>query len=234
MEDFYWWFVGRRKILKRLLGQNPGGLLSPPTLDVGCGSGRLLLDLQREGRRAVGLDLSEEALQLARRRGCKWLVRGDARKLPIRPGSMGLITALDLLEHLDDDEGALREMRQALAPGGRLFLTVPAHMFLWSEHDEALQHKRRYSMSELRRKVERAGFEIERLTYAIFFLFVPTLLFRLVQRLARRKKPQTALIIFPWPVNAAFAATLYIEALLLGRLNLPMGVSLVCIARKGR
>ena len=232
MEDFYWWFVGRRRILKRLLGKSPIGHRSLPVLDVGCGSGRLLLDLQR-GAFAVGLDLSGEALSLARGRGCRWLVRGDAQRLPIKTGSVGLITALDLLEHLDDDEGALREMHRALAPGGRLFLTVPALKFLWSEHDEALQHRRRYSMAELREKVERAGFEIERLTYAIFFLFLPTLLFRLVQRAAGRgKRPRTALIIFPWPINAIFTATLYIEAQLLKRLRLPMGVSLICIARK--
>ena len=190
------------------------------------------MDLQRL-RPTVGLDLSAEALFHARRRGCRWLVRGDARNLPIKSGSVGLVTALDLLEHLDDDEGALREMCRVLASGGRVFLTVPAHKFLWSEHDEALQHRRRYSLAELRGKVERAGLKVERLTYAIFLLFVPTALFRLVQRVAgRRKKPRTALIIFPWPINAAFTATLYIEAQLLKRFRLPMGVSLICIARK--
>jgi len=232
LEEFYWWFVGRRSILKGLLSRNPSGGKELPALDVGCGPGGMLLELQRS-RPTVGLDLSLEALKFARGRGCRWLVRGDAQKLPVKPNSFGLITALDLLEHLEDDLRALKEMRTALAPGGKLLLTVPALKFLWSEHDEALGHKRRYSISELRRKVREAGFEIERLTYAIFLLLPPTALFRLAQRLAlRRKRPRTALIIFPRPINAMFAATLFVEAHLLGHFNLPMGVSLVCVARK--
>lgn len=218
--------------MKQLLKGNPQGGVHFPSLDVGCGSGRMLLDLQKF-KPTIGLDISPEALSLALERGCKLLVRGDAQNLPVRPGSTRLITALDLLEHLDDDLKALAEMWQALAPGGRVFLTVPAHRFLWSGHDEALEHRRRYSMAELRRKVERVGFEIERLTYAIFSLFLPTLLFRFIQRVARRgKRPRTALILFPRMINAMFTATLYIEAHWLKRLKLPIGVSLICVARK--
>ncbi len=233
LEGFYWWFVGRRhilRLLRRKVLNRPPGL---PALDVGCGTGRILSDLQEEGR-AVGLDLLEEALRMARERGCRMLVCGDAHRLPFRENSFGLVTALDVLEHLDDDLGALKEMHRVLAPGGYLLLTVPALKILWSEHDEALEHRRRYSPSELRRKVVGAGFEVSKLTYAITFLFPPILLFRLLQRLAgrRRRRAKTAHIIFPWPINAAFTATLFLEAWLLPHISLPIGVSLICVAKK--
>ena len=154
LEETYWWFVGRRSMLEQLLRRfaRRGGL----ALDVGCGSGRNFEILAPYADCVLGLDRSLTALGLAAAHGLPTAC-ADGQAIPVASASLDLVSALDVLEHLDEDQLALQEFHRVLRPGGLLLLTVPAYRFLWSEHDEALMHRRRYVASELHMKLTRGG-----------------------------------------------------------------------------
>ena len=160
-EYIHWWNIGRRRILEAALSRN---LKFSPTerkvLDVGCGAGGNILFLKKFGN-VTGFDISEEALSFSGDKGFSELVLGRAEILPFREGSFDIVSALDCIEHIEDDEAALQEAYRVLKDGGTLLLTVPSHPWLWSRHDEALHHKRRYTKNELQRKVRDAGFGIQ-------------------------------------------------------------------------
>jgi SAM-dependent methyltransferase len=141
----------------------------------------------------------------------------------------------DVLEHVRDDVSALKEMLRVLKPGGILVATIPAHPFLWSEHDEALAHFRRYTRKEIISKLQEAGYHIEKLSAAVSFVFPIILAFRWLQRLRPRQpdEPKTDLRILPNPLNRALIALLKVEVWLMSHLNLPIGTSFALVARKG-
>ena len=232
LEDSYWWFVARRDLARALVERyfhsRPGRLL-----DVGCGTGATLRGLKALGC-AVGLDYSQVALSYCLRRGERCLVQGNAEKLPFAGRSFDAVTMLDLLEHVDD-EAAMREVARVLRPGGWVFITVPAVPAVWSEHDEALEHKRRYLQPGLVRVIEQAGLRIHWVSYAILFLFWPIFMFRVAQRTLKPPRPgnaKTAIIPLPGLLNRLFIAMLWVESRLLMRLPLPFGISLVAVARR--
>jgi len=229
-ETDYWWFVGRRRLVMRLLEPclKPG---SGWLLDAGCGTGALLTELQQRARHVVGLDLEPLALRYARQRGEFALVQARLEALPFRSNTFDAITALDVLEHLPDDRPALRELRRVLKPDGVLIITVPAYRFLWSKHDIALHHYRRYTARELRARLHEAGFEVRKLSYAVSLLFVPILLFRWLDRL-RRTPPAATLVPVGKRLNRWLIQLQDWESRLLQRVNLPFGVSLVAVACK--
>lgn len=234
LEGSYWWFVGRRHILTQLLGQIVGTKEGMEVLEVGCGTGGNLAMLSGFGR-TVGLDLPG-TLRWCAKREFPRLVASRAEALACRAGAFDLVVCLDVLEHIEDDLVALREMLRVCRSGGHVLLTVPAYRFLWSEHDDALGHRRRYDRKQLARLVTAAGFEPLRLSYAITSLFPPILFFRLGQRLVARlrgrRRPAVAYVQVPKPLSLLFVSLLRFEAWLLRRIDLPFGVSLVCLARK--
>lgn len=225
LEDFYWWFRGRREIVLSTLGN----LKPSRVLDVGCGTGANLLLFDGQ---IVGLDISLKALKLAKRRKRNaLLVQGSATALPFKDEIFDLVLALDLLEHLPDDLQGLREMYRVLKKGGTILVTVPAYRFLWSEHDEALGHFRRYSKGEIKAKLEAVGFSIKFVSHAIVLPFFPIALFRLLQKVLRRanKTPKSSLIILPPLLNEFLYSILLREAKLIGRgISFPFGVSIIC------
>ena len=239
LEDTYWWFVARRRLVRDLL------LRYRPTraagadktrlriLDVGCGTGATLHVLDQLGD-VVGMDNSRDALAFSRRRGRYRLARAQGEALPVRSGSVDVITALDLLEHVPDDAAAVVEFARALRPGGVLLVTVPALPWLWSQHDEALDHLRRYSAARLRSLLLGAGLEIRRLSPVIALLLPPIALLRSLQRLRRKPhgRPETAFIVPPAPINFLLIGLLWLENRWALRWNLPLGVSLLAVARK--
>lgn len=233
LEDHYWWFVGRRFIVGALLHRFGRPLSNPPLiLDLGCGTGGSFSLLRHWGR-VVGLDVSPVALQLARRRGVTALVLGDAQRLPFDDATFDVVAALDVLEHLDDDAQALWEIGRVLKPLGLLVFTVPAFMSLWSVHDIALAHRRRYLPSDLLPKLRRAGLKVRYWSFAICPLLPVVFVFRKIQNwLMQDREASTALIELPEPLNRALIALLRAEALLLLRWRLPFGVSVVGVAEK--
>ena len=237
LEGRHWWFRARRRILRSLLEEARlwgRGLLD---LDVGSGPGRML-EFLREGFRVIGIDRDRDALRFAVRQTVR-LLQADALVLPVRNGTVDVVSAFDLLEHLEDDLGALREFNRALRPGGHCIVTVPAFRLLWSEHDEVSHHRRRYRASELRLRFTAAGFEVIRCSYFNALLFVPIAGVRIAGRLLDWCMPgvttrmRSDLTRFDTcALGPMFERVMGSEAGWLRRFNLPIGVSIVCIARK--
>ncbi|HEX8494144.1 MAG TPA: methyltransferase domain-containing protein [Pyrinomonadaceae bacterium] len=232
VEGTHWWFAGRRRIITafveeicRKLGQDELRIL-----DVGCGTGANLELLGKYGK-AEGVDVSLAALDFCRARGLTNVRQGEAEKLPYEDGSFDLVTALDVVEHLDDDVAGLREMRRVLRPGGRALLFVPAFMFLWGVQDDVSHHRRRYTLPGLRRILREAGYEVERATYANISFFAPIWLGRVLMR-ATGLRPASENNINVSALNGLLGRVLGAESALLRRINFPFGVSALCIARK--
>lgn len=177
VEDSHWWFVGRRAILESFLKQIIQNLRSkvqdPKILDVGCGTGANLEMLSQFGS-AEGVDVSDDALEFCRRKGLT-VQKGLAEKLPYADETFDLTTALDVVEHLDDDIAGLKEMHRVTKTGGYSLIFVPAFMWLWGVQDDISHHRIRYTRTEIVERLEKAGYKVERATYANFTFFAPIL-----------------------------------------------------------
>jgi SAM-dependent methyltransferase len=231
LEDSYWWFVGRRSILERVLkrfAKRPRA-----ALDVGCGSGRNMQLLSKHCDWVMGLDRSPAALALAAARGFP-VACADGHHLPLPDSTVDLVTAFDVIEHLDDDIQALEEFHRVLEPGGLLLVTVPAYRFLWSEHDEALMHRRRYVASELHAKLTRCKFRVLKRSYAVFFPFLPIVAYRLFRGVFPKDAfaPKASHVMLPKVFNNLLIMMLKIEAWMMGAIDLPFGTSIVVLAQK--
>ncbi len=237
LEDTYWWFQGRLSLVADQFNHlSPLLQESTRVLDLGCGTGLMLHYLNARCWTA-GLDFSKLALDFSRQRGLNRLLQADVQALPVRGDSCDVVTALDLAEHVRHDERMFAEVHRILRPGGQFVLTTPAHPFLWSDHDDALYHCRRYTREELRQKLLDAGFQIERLTYCISFTFPAIVAFRLLQKLYHRlfqkpERPKTHVIQLPGWANRFLKATVLIETRLLRHFDLPFGVTLLAVLRK--
>lgn len=233
LELRYWWFVGRRYLVLRLIRRLADFLPKNPTiLDVGCGTGAVAQELAEIGR-VVAVDVSQEALRFTLRRGVPRLVCASAQSLPFADSSFDVVTALDILEHLDDDRLGASEVCRVMRPGALLFATVPALQILWSRHDVALHHYRRYTGAQLRQLLASSGLRVLKLSYCMTALFPLVLAARMAERAVPKRGPaSTTLPEVGGPLNSALTALLKAEAELVTRLNLPVGVSIVCVARK--
>jgi SAM-dependent methyltransferase len=232
LEESHWFFVARRRILSRLLDEILDGARNPRILDVGCGTGATMGFLERYGE-VTGVDISPQAVKYAREQGRARLCLADGAHLPFVEGSFDLVTALDLLEHLEQEPVGLGEMWRVLKKGGRLLAVVPAFAFLWSDFDKFSGHYRRYTSSELRDKVEHAGFEITRLSYFNTLLFPFVWGVRRFKSFAGRWKAFRSDLEVPTPgLNSLLAGIFSLEGGLMARCDFPFGVSLICIAAK--
>ena len=231
VENLHWWFVVRRKLLKSILSstQVPSNSL---TLDVGCGTGSNLRALASAGFHAIGLDRSIYPLRLVRGKGEIPLLAGDLSHLPVKTESVGLVIAMDILEHLEGDAEAIYESYRVLIKGGILIVTVPAFESLWGIQDVVTGHKKRYSRKEITVKLEKVGFEILKSSYFNFFLFFPIFMARRVMRLVAPKIRSENEVNFPL-LNFFLKTIFAMEPYILNYLSFPFGVSIFCIARKG-
>lgn len=198
-------------------------------VEVGCGTGANG-DVLTLFDRTVGLDTSRFALAKCGE-GHRFKVQGDLMHLPMKPHSVDLVLALDILEHLDDDERAVREIRQVLKPEGMLLAFVPAFEFLWGAQDDLSHHKRRYTRSRLSHLLESNGFDILRLTFFNIYFFLPILVIRKILRWTGRPLRSENEYTAPW-LNRLLAPIFASEGLLLEHMDLPVGVSLIAVARK--
>jgi SAM-dependent methyltransferase len=155
LEDAHWWYRERRHLLSRAIRELPPGT----AMDVGAAGGGNTRVLREAGWSVVALEYGSDGAQVAAERGLP-VLRGDATTLPVADASLDLVVAFDVLEHILDDDSAVAEVKRALRPGGTFLVAVPADPRLWSEHDVAVDHVRRYTRATLTSVLERGGFEI--------------------------------------------------------------------------
>lgn len=235
-EDSHWWYHGRRAVIRSVLQRRlPAG--PRKILDVGCGTGGMLKLLGEFGQ-VEGLEGSDDAIRLIRQR------HGDSvtiRKgfipddIPQR-GEYDVVTAFDVLEHLDDPVAAIRAIRGALRPGGVFVAAVPAFKFLWSEHDEVHHHRRRYTEASLRQELAEGGLDVEWVSYFNTLLFPPIAAARLLGKLRKGgggEGAKSQLQDAPSALNGVLGALFATERLVVPRLKLPVGVSLLAVGRAG-
>jgi SAM-dependent methyltransferase len=230
-EDRHWWYRGRRGVLDGVIA----GLGLPAharILDAGCGSGRNMIELARHGT-VTGVELSGTSVALARERGSGEVLEGSVLAMPFEDGSFDLAVSLDVIEHLEDDLGALRELRRTVAPGGALLVTVPAYQWLWSGHDVINHHHRRYTRRSLQRVAEQAGWRQARTTCFNSLLLPVAILLRVLDRVSTKTTESSLdLWVPPDPVNWLLERPLALEAALIARGGrIPAGLSLLAVFR---
>lgn len=230
IQQKHWWFVTKKEIVMDVIERYSNKLSLTPILDIGCGSGLMLKDLAELGE-TCGMDMSDDAIKFS-----KEIYNGEIKKgalpdnLPYEKYYFNLIVALDVIEHIDDDLASLKAMRSRLKKNGMALITVPAYMFLWSAFDEMNEHKRRYTMSELREKIIEAGFEIEKISYFNTLLFPLVYIVRKLNNLMGRNGGSD--VDMPNKlVNYICKKIFSIERYLLRMVSLPFGVSLIVVAR---
>jgi ubiquinone/menaquinone biosynthesis C-methylase UbiE len=229
--ESHWWFVGTRDLIFSCV--RPDSLPDKPILDVGCGPGLMLRRFSDIGP-IFGIDHNAGALEHCRNIGFPGLARADAAALPFRPNAFGLVIAADLLEHCGDDEAVLGELYRVAAPHGVLLASVPAYGWLWSSHDAALHHKRRYSKSGLVRIVEAAGFTVSRVSFFNTMLFAPVALMRLTLGKIRQHSSGNKIRYYEnlRLLNRILLGAMQLEGRLISRMNLPFGLSILLLASK--
>ncbi|MEW6279317.1 MAG: class I SAM-dependent methyltransferase [Candidatus Eremiobacterota bacterium] len=228
IERDLWWYRGRRAVCLALLRRHarPGGRV----LDVGCGTGYNLTLLAEFGE-THGVEPSPEALAYCRQRAVQRVMEAPAERLPYPDGHFRLVTAFDVIEHLDDDVEALREWARVLEPGGTLLVYTPALPWLYGEHDRLVHHRRRYLKGQLTHRMALAGFQVLQASYVNLLVLPLVLGVRAAVSLLPRR-PHVEMGMPPGPVNGLITRLCYAELpLVLGR-GLPLGLSLVAVGRR--
>jgi SAM-dependent methyltransferase len=233
-EERHWWYAGMRQVALSVLERVLDGRRGLRILDAGCGTGGTTIELRRFGD-VVGVDLAWEALEPARGRGLSRLTRGSIERLPFGDGSFDAVTSFEVVYHLGvaNDRLALAEAHRVLKPGGLLLLRVPAHDWLRGEHDRLVHTRHRYSRAEIATKLEDAGFEVDRLSWANTVLFPPAVAKRLLERIQSAPSDgEPDLWQPPGPINSIFESAVAVESALIPRgVPLPFGLSILAVAR---
>src|SRR5580692_12131164 len=230
-ENRHWWYRGRRTVLDGVIAEL-GLPANARILDAGCGSGRFMVELAKLGA-VTGVELSQTSVALARKRALGEVIAGSVLEMPFADDSFDLAVSLDVIEHLEDDLAALRELRRTIAPGGALLVTVPAYQWLWSGHDEINHHHRRYNRPTLLAAAQGGGWQLERFAHFNSLLLPVAIMLRALERF----KPSTTkssldLWVPPAPLNWGLRQPLNLEALVIGRGgSIPAGLSLLAVFR---
>lgn len=230
LENSYWWFVARKKILRDLIQRycllnNKSNLL-----DVGCGTGGFASFISQYFN-VICLDTSDLALSYCQDRGLKNLFKGTLEEF--NKDNIQIITMLDVVEHIENDKRVIERAYELLENNGYLIVTVPAYKWLWSDHDEIHMHKRRYKKKEIARLVESAGFEIVFSTYFNFFLFPTVAIMRIIEILFKTKKNiDKPVVSVPYFINKLLEKIFSLEKYFLKFIKFPFGLSILIIAKK--
>jgi SAM-dependent methyltransferase len=244
-EDKHAWFAGRTRAILKYLDAEVG----PPSpgqvrkiLDIGSGAGNMAHHLAQFGQ-VFGIDYNPRPLPVAQQRGMP-VSQGSGNELPFPAAAFDLVALLDTVEHIPDELGVLQECTRVLKPGGKLIVTVPAFMWLWSYNDEINAHERRYTAPELQQKLELCGLYIKRISYNNFFLFPAIAGIRVLRPYnPGLKSPhldqeldvyQVDMEPIPEPANTVLHGVGWLEAEILERGRLPFGTSVIAIAEKAR
>jgi SAM-dependent methyltransferase len=228
LDERHWWYCARRKIIADLIRREARLPTDARILEIGCGTGHNLPMLSGFGH-VDGLELDDEARALSEKRLGREIMRSPLPELAGVPDKhYDLIGAFDVIEHIDDDEAAIGSIAAKLKPGARFIMTVPAHQWMWTAHDVANHHKRRYSKRGLRQLIERSPLKLERVGYFNSLLFPVAVAERTASKL--RGKDNGDVTLPPAPLNAALQAVFAAERHLVGRLPLPPGLSLFAVA----
>ncbi len=235
-EDFYWWFMGRRKIISTLVKHYLVAGKNYKFLDAGCGTGIILKDLSSFGQ-TVGIDVSVEALNLCKKRGINNLVQGDiSLSLPFKDGSFDYVVILGVLysKSIRNEANVLGELFRVTKLGGLIVLSEGAFKILMSRHNERVGAVRRYYKDEMKAMVERAGFKILKISYWNMLLFPLFLLAKVFDAFMPSHSRGLADMELPLPgfINSIFSFILYLEASMLKFTNLPFGTSIVTVGIK--
>ncbi|OLA95359.1 MAG: hypothetical protein AUI33_13585 [Ignavibacteria bacterium 13_1_40CM_2_61_4] len=230
IEKTHWWCVARQRIVEDVIDRRIELPAGAQVLDVGCGSGAVLEALSARFE-AYGTDTSQLAIDLCRQRGLPNAFCCTLETFPRKELRFDLVTLLDVVEHVDDDLGILREAQRYVKTGGWTIVTVPAYQFLWGPHDVVNHHKRRYTRAGLRRVLQAAGFELRMLSYFNTILFPAAIAAwagEKVVGIAADPRPRVP----PAPLNALLTTVFSMEKYLLRGLALPYGLSLIALARR--
>ena len=227
LDDRHWWYRARRRILAELIRREVRLPADGRILEIGCGTGHNLQMLSGFGH-VDGLELDDEAAALSEKRLGRGIIRSPLPELDGVSNDYDLIGAFDVIEHIEDDRAALAAIATKLKPGGKFMMTVPAHPWMWTAHDVANHHKRRYSKRSLRALVEGSPMRLQKIGYFNSLLFPVAVAERTVSKL--RGKDDGDVSLPPAPLNAALEAVFASERYLVGRLPLPPGLSLFAVA----
>lgn len=227
LEESHWWFLAKRKFIESVLG----GKRFQRIIDVGCGTGGTTNFLRKYGD-VVGIEKNDEAIKFAKRRGVK-IIKGSAKKIPLKSGSAELVCFFDVLYHraVKSDQTALKEANRILKTSGTLVITDSALPFLMGPHDVATHARERYYLDDLVGKVKRAGFRIRRKSYIYFFLFPLIFISRTVSKF-KKEKIKSDLSEMPPLLNFLALLVCKIEAFFLREVSFPYGSSLIILAQK--
>jgi len=230
VEREHWWFRAKRELVLEELDRRR---VSGAVVDVGAGTGGLLDALRGAGRPAMGLELDDVALKLASTLEPRPVVaQAVAEHLPVASGAAAAVTALDVLEHLDDDVAAFRELSRVAGPGGLVVVAVPAYQWAWSDHDVRLGHRRRYTRVALVAAAHAADIDVVRCTHFHSWLAPAALLLRRtpLRRLLRGQAAEEASFVSP-AANRALGLVVSLERALLRAADLPFGLSILLVGR---
>lgn len=231
MENTHWWFVSKRKLVNHLLGGfNRNSSL---ILDVGCGTGSNIMFLRKFGK-CFGIDVSDKALTFCKKNGLKTILQCDAERISFKKQSFEVITCLDLLEHADNIFNVLNEFKRIIKDEGKIIITVPAIRLLWSQHDDALCHMRRFGKKEFIDIITESNFKIDKIGYFFFSSFFIVAPIRIIRRFfAKKTKIQSDTTTLPPYIINEFLKWLFsVEIKISSLLPLPIGTTLFAVISK--
>lgn len=232
IEEKHWWFQGRLDIVMKLIHTYAQHTNHAKILDVGCGTGMVLQALQAYGT-VWGIDKSEKAIRYSKEKvpGARVYIASFPEHMP--NAQFDIITVLDVLEHIDQDRQALSKLTHMLKPGGIVVITAPAYKFLWTSHDDMNEHKRRYTVPELKEKVLEASLDIKKISYYNTLLFLPMVLVKLSCRFFFHDvKAHFGHTPSPAFINLPLRFLFSLEKYVLPYINFPFGISIIVIATK--
>jgi SAM-dependent methyltransferase len=234
LEDHHWWFQGRIDLMRKMVTKHCPSVAGRQQrlLDLGCGTGLFISD-QSSGKAVFGLDSSSEALAFTHIRGVSNLVCADSQAMPFASESFDVVTAFDLIEHVERDDLLIAEAHRVLRPGGVMLIAVPAHPFLLGEHDDALHHKRRYTWKQFDDLFDPAIWLRRRMTWTFALIFPVAVVVRSIRKIfpSPEKPAADTNINFPL-LNRALLHWHRLENKWTKSHDLPFGLSILTVREK--